>query len=115
MNRFIRAVLFDLNETLIHQIRTERSHIASTYAPLAQADWSITFESFEAAWMSVHQKATARYLEGITLLRAGEVERARELLAEPWYRENIAAILAHLNVPPTTRMVARLTWAFQDS
>ncbi len=115
MNYFVDTVLFDLNETIIHQVRTERSHMASTYAPLAQNDWGITFEAFEAAWVRVHQTAADRYQEGVRLLHLGQLEAAKELLREPWYWENIAAILAELGLARSNRLIAKLTWAFQDS
>jgi len=111
----IKVILFDVNETIIHQGRTERSHIASTYAALAPFRWSITFEEFETAWNTVHGAFARQYHEGYELVLAGQLDRAREKLREPWYRENIAAILKELEFPACNRLIEELTWAFQDS
>ncbi len=111
----IKAILFDLNETLLHQRRTERSHIAYTYAAAASAGWELTFEDFEQAWLSNQSNWQAQWMEGIQLLRRGDLEAARQALQEPWYRQNIAAILASLHFPAPHSLVEKLTWAFQDS
>lgn len=110
-----KVILFDLNETLIHQRRSERSHIASTYAALAQRRWEVTFESFEAAWVAVHAACAEQFRQGRSLLQAGELQAARKLLREPWYRENIAAMLALLSLRLPNRWVEEITWAYQDS
>lgn len=115
MNRPIKAILFDLNETLIHQIRTESSHIASTYAAVTKLYWDITYESFEAAWKRVHSLYALQVHEGRQLVKAGNYEDAKEKLREPWYRENIAGIFEMLNLPPSNQLIEKITWAFQDS
>jgi HAD superfamily hydrolase (TIGR01549 family) len=115
MTHFITAVLFDLNETLIHQVRTERSHMASTYAALTQHFWDLTFESFEAAWLKVHARYAEQFQEGIHSVYAGDLEEAKQKLREPWYRENIAAIIEELHLPASNRLIEKVTWAFQDS
>lgn len=84
MENYIKAVLFDLNETLIYQIRTERSHIASTYAALAKHYWDVSFESFESAWMKVHSEYAEKIREGRQLVRVDDFAAAREKLHEPW-------------------------------
>jgi FMN phosphatase YigB (HAD superfamily) len=112
----IKAVLFDLNETLLHQVRTEQSHIAYTYAALTAHYWHITYEAFEAAWKAVHSRQSQKFKEGYRLLLADvNNPAAHEKLHEPWYRENIAAMLHELNCPVNSRLVEKLTWAFQDS
>lgn len=115
MNHFIKAILFDLNETLIHQIRTERSHIASTYAALTKYYWNITFESFESAWTKIHYQHAKQIREGCQLVQAGDFEAAKEKLREPWYRENIAGIVKELNISCSNQLIEEITWEFQDS
>jgi HAD superfamily hydrolase (TIGR01662 family) len=115
MSHFITAVLFDLNETLIHQTRSKRSHMASTYAALAQQYWSLTFESFEAAWEKIRLQYEEQFQQGNQLVYAGNFEAAKQKLREPWYRENIAAIINELNIPTSNRLIEKVTWAFQDS
>lgn len=115
MNHPIKAILFDLNETLIHQIRTERSHIASTYAAVTKHYWDITYESFEAAWTRVHSLYAQQVHEGRQLVQAGNYKDAKDKLREPWYRENIAGIFEVLNIPLSNQLVEKITWAFQDS
>jgi FMN phosphatase YigB (HAD superfamily) len=44
-----------------------------------------------------------------------QLDLAKEKLREPWYRENISAILAELNFPASNRLIEKITWAFQDS
>lgn len=109
------VILFDLNGTLIHQVRTEQSHIASTYAALAQHHWDISFESFEAAWQKVQIKNAEKWRMGYQLLLAEQLDAAKQSLREHKYRENIAAILEELQVNSSNRLIEEITWAFQDS
>ena len=115
MNHQIKAILFDLNETLIHQIRTERSHIASTYAALTKHYWHITFESFESAWTKIHNQHANQIHEGLQLVQVGDFEAAKEKLREPWYHENIADIVKELNISCSNQLIEEITWEFQDS
>jgi len=115
MSRKTKAILFDLNGTLIHQVRTEKSHIASTYAVLALHHWEITFEQFETAWKKVHADHAENWSKGHQLLLSGEWQAARTFLREPRYRENIAAILTELPAQSSNRLIEEITWAFQDS
>ncbi len=109
----IDAVLFDMNHTLIHPGRTGQSHMAYTYAALAPHCWALSFEAFAEAWEAVHAAYDAWSAEGLALLRAGAVDAARSPLREPLYRENIAAILARLDL--SVRLADEVTAAFQQS
>jgi len=115
MKHFAKIVLFDLNGTLIYQHRTQRSHMASTYAMLAQHDWNITFEAFETAWIDVHSEFDEKIREGYRLLGAGDLEGARKNLREPLYRENIAEIAKKLGISISNQLIEKITRAFQDS
>jgi HAD superfamily hydrolase (TIGR01549 family) len=115
MSQLIKAVLFDLNGTLIHQIRSERSHIAYTYAAFSKYDWNLTFESFETAWKNVHSRYEETNRLGCQQLRLRDLTAAEEFLYEPWYRENIIAIANELQVSISNRILEKITWEFQDS
>jgi HAD superfamily hydrolase (TIGR01549 family) len=82
---------------------------------LAQYYWDIIFESFEEAWKNVHSEFDKKVREGHILLRAGNLEGAREKLYEPWYRENIAGIAEELHISIPNQLIEKITRAFQDS
>jgi FMN phosphatase YigB (HAD superfamily) len=111
----IRAILFDLNETILHQIRSDASHMAFTYAALAPLHWSLTFEAFACAWKEVQKEYATNCEQGLCYLRAGDLETSRAFLHEPWYRENIRQILQKLELPLNEWLVEQLTWTFQQS
>jgi putative hydrolase of the HAD superfamily len=115
MTRRHQAILFDLNGTVLYQVRSELSHMAHTYATLAPLQWETNFESFADAWRSVQARFARQFAEGLTLLRQGETQAARLKLREPWYRENIEEILRALELPLIRRWIEKLTWAYQDS
>jgi len=90
-----KNLLFDLNETLVHQHRTEKSHIAFTYAALTQYAWrSLSYEAFENAWVKwFEEKEAMRWERGRQALREGRLTDAYQDLREHLYRENIRGIL----------------------
>lgn len=115
MTSEVKAILFDLNETLIHQTRSEVSHVASTYSASAPLDGRISFEAFAAAWKTVHGRYTERFRQGCQLVWDHKLPEAKTYLSEPQYKETIAAILAELRYPASEQLIKNLTSAFQTS
>ncbi|MBN1963704.1 MAG: HAD family hydrolase [Anaerolineae bacterium] len=111
----IDTVLFDLNETLLTQIRDEPSHIAYTYAAVTRQCWQLTYPEFARAWEQVMADWDAHFSAGVAMLLAGQVEAARAHLVEPWYRDNIARIFAQLGIAAPNRWIEQVTWQYQDS
>jgi putative hydrolase of the HAD superfamily len=111
----ISTVLFDLNGTLVCQLRSESSHLACAYAILSQLQWDITFETFEAAWQAVSHQHEARFAAGRSLIRSGQLSAAKTMLQESWFGENFAEMLAKLQLRYSSRMVEKISGAFQDS
>lgn len=110
----ISTILFDLNETLLHQNHSEQSRISRTHAKLTQHRPEINLHSFEGAWKKVHRHNAERWKQGQILLRVGQFSAAKEYLREHWYRENIAAILDELDVPYSNHLIEEITGAFQE-
>ena len=115
MKKHIEVILFDLNETLIHQMRTGQSHIACTYAAVSLHQREITFEAFLQAWKEVYQDQSIKITQGIELLKEGKVEKAKNMFREHEAHQNIKSILAQLRFPLSNRLVEKITWAYQDS
>lgn len=112
----VKAILFDLNDTLVRQNRSNASHIAYTYAAFATFQWAITFEAFSQAWNSVLARANQTVQEGIALLRTNPRHPdARSRLYDPWFKQHLASILRELTFPANSDLVELLSARFQES
>lgn len=95
----IKAILFDLNETLLHQHRSMQSHVAYTYAAVSQKAWQrVTYEQFFDIWCSRFKSFDEKVSIGRAFVYEDLPDTAKEYLFEPQHKDNIRAILVKLEL-----------------
>lgn len=113
MEDTITTVLFDLNETIVHQLESQENLMLAAFTEVVSHAPGLSLNAFQEAWRREHSKRELEYRDGQRLLINGETTAARKKLIEPLHSESIANILVELDLVPSQSLIETVNSAFQ--